>query len=357
MAFFFGFGYDKEGYDKKGFNKQGYNRTGYDKEGYNEVGYNAEGYDRLGFDADGFSKSGFNKEGYDRDGYNRRGFNKDGFDRKGYDKDGYNRFGVDKYGYPRRSSSNEYNHDDTRKKESTKQTFSKRPINAGKKIKDVGIILAGIALLLIMVAPLGMLVLWYFTILDVKGYNILTLSPAIIIVACAVYCFNSKMEDKRYQKEKAAALERERKVIQEMYATGKTDSDVAEYLDKLTKRRYFLGQDLIWCLYNPYYNWSLGDCERYFANQDERQDAIQWRIKIREKYPQAYQNHDHEIKASEFRHRVVCYVVSMQEQSTIAKHSISNTSNNIDWEKAAIGTMIFGPTGVALGMMDDEDKN
>ena len=101
MAFFFGFGYDKEGYDKKGFNKQGYNRAGYDKEGYNEDGYNAEGYDRLGFNADGYSKSGFNKEGYDREGFDWEGFDVTGYDRTGKDRDGFDRAGYNSDGYDR----------------------------------------------------------------------------------------------------------------------------------------------------------------------------------------------------------------------------------------------------------------
>lgn len=118
------------------------------------------------------------------------------------------------------------------------------------------------------------------------------------------------------------------------------------------------GKDLVCICYNPYFNKNCEEYVKWIANKEKIQEAYEWRNKIRKMYPQAYQSYSeyNHKEASEFRIRLKEYDKNRRAQANSQTYR-GPSSNSIDWEKAATGTAIFGPTGAALGMMDDEDKH
>lgn len=188
------------------------------------------------------------------------------------------------------------------------------------------------------------------------------LAALLFVAIClfAIYEIGEFGDKTRMDSEKM----RQRKVVQEMYAAGKTDADVAKYLDTLFQSgRFFAGKDLagkdLVCIcYNPYFNKNCEEYVKWIANKEKIQEAYEWRNKIRKMYPQAYQSYSeyNHKEASEFRIRLKEYDKNRRAQANSQTYR-GPSSNSIDWEKAATGTAIFGPTGAALGMMDDEDKH
>lgn len=135
------------------------------------------------------------------------------------------------------------------------------------------------------------------------------------------------------------------KKIPKMYASGKTDDDVADYLDSI---RYKSME--VWKNFHPFYNHELTvECMVRFP-----EEIHQFKSRMRKLYPKAYRTYswDHP-RVHEFTIRFLDHKIAVNSQFS---GSSSRSTSQMDWEKGATGTAIFGPTGVALGMMD-EDEN
>lgn len=169
-------------------------------------------------------------------------------------------------------------------------------------------------------------------------------------------------------------------VIESMYRNGKTDADVYWYLKKQMQALPHKGDALTqedrqvaYFWYSPYISSSHMESLPSGDLHNTSHLAKEFKNRMKSNYSQAYSHRVYSLDISitedknysEFLDE--CYRDFAETACTIATRFWqqygevyspgSSTNNHIDWEKAATGTTIFGPTGVALGMMDDENKH
>lgn len=163
--------------------------------------------------------------------------------------------------------------------------------------------------------------------------------------------------------------------IEAMYKAGKTDAEVHWYLKAQVekcqpKESTLTNKDLeisyFW--YTPYYVTGSVDVLPLNHQGRKRDTTEEFRKRMRTLYPRAYTHQIYELGFS-WEHKATdmkCYQDFIDTAGRICDHFYgacaqyggtgSPSNNSIDWEKAATGTAIFGPTGVAMGMTDDKDN-